>query len=250
MKKQIGNFDKALSNTYADVAKADYYSMFTESIFHYIEDEELAKKRILDIGCGNGNLCEQFVSLGAQHATGIDISQDQIRLARQRLPSPTYRFDIVDAYQKFEIHQRFEIVSCIYALHFAKNYEELKQACLNIYNHLVQDGIAVILDITHDYIYNKRLMAELKELTMYEYIPEVPEGTIPKAWSLIKGLVHTPKGLLSIDHIAIHGKNLIKVLSEVGFQSIERKSFVHSNKHYLTLWGEQGFNHHLLYCRK
>ena len=126
----------------------------------------------------------------------------------------------------------------------------LKQACQNILNHLKPDGIAVVLDITHDYIYDKSLMETLKQLTMYEYIPNVAEGQIPTAWEVVKGRVHTPTGILKIDHIAIHGSNLIQALREVGFSKVERKSFVHSKKNYVDLWGPYGFNHHLLFCSK
>ncbi|MGI9552759.1 MAG: hypothetical protein ACR2MT_16260, partial [Aurantibacter sp.] len=123
------------------------------------------------------------------------------------------------------------------------------QTCQNIQGHLKEDGIAIILDITHDYVYDKGKMQELKDLTMYEYRPNIEEGRIPLAWQKVEGLVHTEKGILKIDHIAIHGKNLIKALKEVGFKKVERKRFVHTNKRYTDLWGEHGFNHHLLFCR-
>lgn len=244
-----GNFDAALSQMYDDVTEAEYYSLFFGSIFHYLQPFDIQRKKVLDIGCGNGKLCQRFIAEGAGATLGIDISADQIKTAKS-LAGKNSLFQVKDAYVSFDLEQQFEVVSCIYALHFIKDYATLKIACQNIFRHLTMDGIAVILDITHDYVYDKSKMEELKQLTMYEYIPNVVEGQIPTAWETVKGRVHTSTEVLTIDHIAIHGSNLIQALKEVGFTNIERKPFVHTNQYYVDLWGPDGFNHHLIYCRK
>ena len=244
-----GNFDAALSQMYDNATEADYYSLFFGSIFHHLSSSDIREKKILDIGCGNGKLCQLFLEKEAAQTVGIDISADQIKTAKLLYPKNT-QFAVKDAYAPFNLKQQFEVVSCIYALHFIKDYFTLKQACQNIFRHLKMDGVAIVLDITHDYIYNKSKMEALKQLTMYEYIPNCEEGQIPTAWEMVKGRVHTSTEVLKIDHIAIHGSNLISALKEVGFTKVERKPFIHSNPYYLDLWGPDGFNHYLLFCRK
>jgi 2-polyprenyl-3-methyl-5-hydroxy-6-metoxy-1,4-benzoquinol methylase len=48
--------------------------------------------RVLDIGCGNGNLCAAFQRQGCQ-AVGIDLSESGIALARQHFPD--CRFELL-----------------------------------------------------------------------------------------------------------------------------------------------------------
>lgn len=194
-------------------------------------------------------MCKQFIERGALSSMGLDYSKDQINIAKRLHPTSEYTFLAKNAYLSFDLGKKFDVVSCIYALHFAKSFNVLKQACQNIKSHLAPGGVAVILDITHDYVYDKKRMNELKELTMYEYIPNVAEGQIPRAWESVKGYIHTADSILPIDHIAIHGSNLIQALQEVGFDQVERKPFIHQNQYYVDLWGEKGFNHHLLFCR-
>lgn len=245
-----GKFDESLSQMYNDVSDTEYYSMFFDSIFHYLRKEQIEEKSHLDLGSGNGNLSGEFIKRKVRTSMGLDISEEQINEAKLRFSTDITRFQIQDIYMPFDLNRSFDLVTCIYALHFAIDYKMLVDACANIYNHLENEGVAVVLDITHDYVYSRDLMAELKKITMYEYLPFVKEGEIPKPWQKIKGLVHTHKSILEIDHIAIHGTNLINALKEVGFTSVIRKQFVHKNQAYTNLWGPDGFNHHLLFCTK
>jgi ubiquinone/menaquinone biosynthesis C-methylase UbiE len=44
---------------------------------------------VLDLGCGAGNMSEWLISAGAEHLTGVDISETAIERARARLPHAT-----------------------------------------------------------------------------------------------------------------------------------------------------------------
>src|SRR4051812_17364912 len=50
--------------------------------------------RVLDVGCGNGYVCGKFLELGCS-ATGVDLSQTGIELARKTYPKG--RFEIMGA---------------------------------------------------------------------------------------------------------------------------------------------------------
>jgi SAM-dependent methyltransferase len=222
--------------------------MFFDSIFSCF-DESVKNKSHLDLGCGNGKLCRHFMDKRVSKSTGLDISQEQIDIAKSLYGGSKFSFKTQDVYMPFDLTETYDIVTSIYSLHFAQNYKVLRQASQNIKQHTVDGGIAIVLDITHDYVYQKNKMQELKELTMYEYNPNINEGEVPKAWQTVEGFVHTASEIIQVDHIAIHGDNLIQALKDSGFKTVERRPFIHSNKYFTDLWGENGFNHHLLFCQ-
>lgn len=107
-----------------NVVFADRYSLFNETALlqtHGFERcllsllkkqhfTQLAEKRILDVGCGNGMQLQRFLAYGAQpsHLSGIDLLPDRIEQAQQRyaginwhvgsaheLPYPDGSFDLV-----------------------------------------------------------------------------------------------------------------------------------------------------------
>ena len=53
-----------------------------------------AKARILDLCCGTGQLAQALLARGHQ-VTGLDVSQEMLRLARQN--APTAEFIVADA---------------------------------------------------------------------------------------------------------------------------------------------------------
>lgn len=47
---------------------------------------ELARARVLEVGCGAGELLSRFLDYGALHAAGIDLMEERIAVARRRYP--------------------------------------------------------------------------------------------------------------------------------------------------------------------
>ena len=84
-----------------------------------------AGARILDVGCGSGWLSEYFARLGYD-VSGIDISDDLIRMARERLERVPYNLDHETALRcRFLMHdieiaplaEKFDAVICYDSLH-------------------------------------------------------------------------------------------------------------------------------------
>ena len=86
-----------------------------------------AGAKILDVGCGSGWLSEYFARLGYD-VTGIDISDDLIRMARERVASVPYNLDHESAIScRFLTHdietgpltlgETFDAVICYDSLH-------------------------------------------------------------------------------------------------------------------------------------
>ncbi len=99
-----------------------------------------AKDRVLDIGCGWGGFAKYATTHYGCHVTGITISKEQVRYARQytkRLPVKIklldYR-DITDTYDK--------ILSCGMMEHVGhKNYQEMMKIA---HRHLADNGLFLL----------------------------------------------------------------------------------------------------------
>lgn len=75
-----------------------------------------AGERILDVGCGNGNITAKLAAAGAI-LTGIDRSEEMLRKAR--LNDPEVHFQLADA-RHFRTNDRFDAVFSHAALHWIK----------------------------------------------------------------------------------------------------------------------------------
>lgn len=96
--------------------------------------------RILDIGCGSGSFLKALLENGYSDITGIDLSEEQVKLAHQLGVSQVQQGDLVEflnaADRKFDLISGMDIIE-----HFTKN--ELVELLKLIQNHLNPHGIAL-----------------------------------------------------------------------------------------------------------
>lgn len=117
-------------------AKHTGYGMDPETHRHFTDFANMAVAlalpagaKVLDVGCGSGWLSEYFARLGYD-VTGIDISDDLIRMARERVASVPYNLDHESAIScRFLVHDietapltgelgaRFDAIICYDSLH-------------------------------------------------------------------------------------------------------------------------------------
>lgn len=91
------------------------------ALFSLIPD--LNGKKILDLGCGYGENCTEFLRLGASSATGVDISEKMLEVAKKENPQATYiRGDMNDL--SF-IKEKFDVVFSSLAIHYIEDFEKL-----------------------------------------------------------------------------------------------------------------------------
>lgn len=146
---------------------------------------------ILEVGCGPGYLMEYLTSLGFKNVAGIDVSLEQIDLARSRGLNATNANAIE---YLSEIKHKYDIIVAIDLIEHL-HLEEILELFGYIHSALKSDGTVVIHtpngeglysnhiifgDLTHSTIFNESSLRQLLALTGFEKISIQETGPIPK----------------------------------------------------------------------
>lgn len=86
---------------------------------------DLADKRILDIGCGMGDACVFYESMGAKKIVGIDISQKMIAEAKKKSKSESIEYHNTDMCNLDGIEERFDVITSSLAIHYIEDFDAL-----------------------------------------------------------------------------------------------------------------------------
>lgn len=98
---------------------------------------DLHNKSVLDIGCGYGENCVQFLKLGATKVTGLDISEKMLEIAKNENSSPNILYVNKSMTDLNEITEKFDVVFSSLAVHYIEDFDKLVK---DIYNLLNQGG--------------------------------------------------------------------------------------------------------------
>ncbi|MHC4446895.1 MAG: class I SAM-dependent methyltransferase [Planctomycetota bacterium] len=95
-------------------------------------------RSVMDFGCGSGSTCALLLdALRAESVIGVDVSSQQLELARRRCPSPRVRFLSRHAY---EPRGELELVYCNGVFHHIP-IEQRSEALDYIYRALEPNGL-------------------------------------------------------------------------------------------------------------
>lgn len=141
----------------------------------------IGARRVLDLGCGNGDLCGQLAAAGYD-AVGVELDTEGVQIARQAHPSvPFYNFGVHDdpeALLRREGHRPFdavvstEVIEHLYAPHLLPRYAR---------SVLVPGGYILLSTPYHGYL--KNLMLSLFNHWDQHHTPLWHGGHI-KFWSI------------------------------------------------------------------
>jgi SAM-dependent methyltransferase len=103
-------------NSYEDASRSDAYATLEFANTYYLAyrdlpaiiSEHVTGKKTLDFGCGTGRSTRFLRKLGFC-VTGVDISDDMLRVARATDPSGDYRLVPGDNFDQFEV-EAFDLV--------------------------------------------------------------------------------------------------------------------------------------------
>ncbi len=100
-------------------------------------------KSVLDLGCGMGESCGEFISLGASRVVGVDISRRMLDGAALRYPE--VEFVCGDMSDLSQISGRFDVVTSSLALHYVRDLDSL----FGQIHSLLNDGGLLIFSQEH-----------------------------------------------------------------------------------------------------
>lgn len=111
---------------------------FSREIIPHLTEDKNAK--ILDLGCGTGSMLGALKSNGYTNILGIDISEDQIRVAAEMGITETVHGDILEHLKNAE--NQYDIITGIDIVeHFSK--DELVDLLQKVKSALSENGMAI-----------------------------------------------------------------------------------------------------------
>ncbi len=83
---------------------------------------DLKDKRILDLGCGTGERCIDYIKRGASKVTGVDISEKMLEVAKSRNSDPVIEYLKMPMEDIGAIDGTFDLVISSLALHYVEDF--------------------------------------------------------------------------------------------------------------------------------
>ncbi len=140
----------------------------------YIDEiGRISGKTVLDVGCGGGILTESMAKLGAAHATGIDMAEKSLKIAKlhaldQGVQNIDYRCVRVEDLAA-EMPASFDVVTCMEMMEHVPDPAAIVAACAKL---VKPDGVVFFSTI------NRNPKSYLHAIVGAEYLLGlVPRGT-------------------------------------------------------------------------
>jgi ubiquinone/menaquinone biosynthesis C-methylase UbiE len=117
------------------------YRSEANRIFDLVQQYGMSDRNdLLDVACGTGRhlgyLKERF------HCVGVDVNQEMLDVARQRLPGINLRQ--ADMTQ-LDLGGQFDVITCLgSAIGYARTYNNLQETLGRFFRHLKPGGVAVV----------------------------------------------------------------------------------------------------------
>jgi len=101
-------------------------------IFSLLPD--MTNKNVLDMGCGYGENCKEFIRLGASLVQGIDISNKMLEVAMSENSDDKIIYSNISMEDIKKIETKFDVVISSLAVHYISNFKKLTQDVFNLLN--------------------------------------------------------------------------------------------------------------------
>ncbi len=98
---------------------------------------DISGKTVLDLGCGFGYNCLDFVKRGASRVTGIDISKKMLSEAKEKNTDEKIKYINMSMTDIDKLKEKFDLVYSSLAFHYTEDFESLAR---NIYSLLNKGG--------------------------------------------------------------------------------------------------------------
>lgn len=108
------------------------------ALFRLVPD--MHNKTVLDLGCGYGENCVEFLKLGATKVIGLDISKKMLEIAQNENNSPNIQYINKSMTDLNEITEKFDVVFSSLAVHYIEDFDKL---VVDINHLLNKDGYLI-----------------------------------------------------------------------------------------------------------
>lgn len=139
-------YSDVFCKVYNELGWNGYPEAFGQQLLLWLKQNRVRPRTSLDLGCGTGILCEILHKNGIE-ASGMDVSQGMIRIARERCPCIHY--DVADMVT-YRPDRRFDLVTCTGdALNHIPKLADVARIFRNVYDY-VSPGGYFIFDILNE----------------------------------------------------------------------------------------------------
>lgn len=97
----------------------------------------LEGKSVLDLGCGYGHNCLDFVNKGAKEVVGVDISEKMLEIARKEAKNEKIQYFNMSMTEINKLGKKFDVIYSSLAFHYIENFDEF---CKIMYSTLNEGG--------------------------------------------------------------------------------------------------------------
>lgn len=98
---------------------------------------KVQNKSVLDLACGEGFFTRILENLNPAELMGIDIAKELIKKAKINSDINYLVGDVLT----LKLNKRFDLITAVFLLNYAKTKDELATMCKSIYTHLNEDGM-------------------------------------------------------------------------------------------------------------
>ncbi|MGB4400704.1 MAG: class I SAM-dependent methyltransferase [Daejeonella sp.] len=166
--EKVEQFYDQISSKYSElIAKCvPRYSELMYNMFHYIP-EDFQPKRILDLGCGTGNLTDEMIKRFPEaEIDALDISEDILKESKQRFSNkPNIRYIQADFKSMHLPPGSYDLIMSSIAIHHIEDPDKIKLYS-EVHQALKAGGIFIFADQTRgisDEIYKTNIAAWKEE---------------------------------------------------------------------------------------
>ena len=95
---------------------------------------DVTGKTVLDLGCGDGKHCADFIVRGAKTVVGIDISEKMLQIAQTQNANDAIRYIKMSMTDIAELGETFDLIYSNMAFHYIEDFAAFAKTLFNILN--------------------------------------------------------------------------------------------------------------------
>ncbi|WP_308575422.1 class I SAM-dependent methyltransferase [uncultured Methanosphaera sp.] len=184
------------------------YDEMIEALVNSIPEKE--NLRILDLGCGTGNISLQVLErFPDAKITCLDISDKMIEVAKEKLAGYENIEFVLGDFTIVDIIDDYDAIISSLALHHIRDENDKRQMYQCIYDSLKQDGVFYNADVMEA---NSKYNSKLNERIADKYMAE-NQLTVEDMKDHKKKREHNDHPITITDHL--------RLLEDVGFKEID-----------------------------